>query len=149
MPKRALASTVLLDANTSLLQANETLILGSQLPLVPLHTFTGAVDGTLANGLNIRYMLHAVSSNNTKSLPAYDYSDLRIAYPIHNSTISVTVSNLFNQWADIRGLRYEGVPLPLNGYANTASYTQYTGANATEQFGLPYRSIYFSYEFRR
>ena len=144
----ALTSTVLLGANASLLQANETLILGDQIPRVPLHTFTGAVDGTFGNGLNVRYTLHTVSVNNTKALPAYDYSDVRFAYPFRNSTLSVTVSNLFNQWADIRGLRYEGVPLPLNGYATAASYAPYTGANATEQFGLPYRSIYFSYEFR-
>jgi hypothetical protein len=69
-------------------------------------------------------------------------------YPLRRGTFSVTVSNVFNQWADIRGLRYEGVPLPLNGYATGASYAPYTGASAAEQFGLPYRTIYFNYELR-
>ncbi len=134
----ALSSTVLLNANASLLQANETLVPGDQLPRLPLHTFTGAIDQTFSGGLNVRYTLHAVSVNNTKALPAYDYSDLRLSYPLKDATVSVTVSNLFNQWADIRGLRYEGVPLPLNSYATAASYAPYTGANATERFGLPY-----------
>lgn len=41
-------------------------------------------------------------------------------------------------------LRYEGVPLPLNSYAQPSAYAPYVGANATEQFGLPFRTIYFS-----
>ncbi len=144
----ALTSTVLLGANTALLQANETLVPGDQLPRLPLHTFTGAIDQTFPGGFNLRYTLHAVSANNTKALPAYDYSDLRMSYPLKDAMLSVTVSNLFNQWADIRGLRYEGVPLPLNSFAGPAAYAPYTGANATERFGLPYRGVYFSYQRR-
>lgn len=141
----ALTSTILLGANTQLLQANTTLIQNGQLPRLPLHTFNGSVDYTFGNGLDARYTLYTVSVNNTKSLPAYDYSDFSMAYPAgHGWVLTGTVLNLFNQWATIAGLRYEGVPLPLNGYATPGSYAQYTGANATEQFGLPFRTIYFS-----
>ncbi|HEV7180243.1 MAG TPA: hypothetical protein VGN11_10230, partial [Candidatus Baltobacteraceae bacterium] len=144
----SLTSTILLGANPLLLQKTLTLIPGDQVPRLPLHTFSGSFDATMRDGLNVRYTLHAVSVNNTKALPAYDYSDLRLLYPLRRGTFSVTVSNVFNQWADIRGLRYEGVPLPLNGYATGASYAPYTGASAAEQFGLPYRTIYFNYELR-
>jgi outer membrane receptor for ferrienterochelin and colicin len=141
----ALTSTLLLDANEPLLASNLTLILNNQLPRLPLHTFNGSADYTFANGLDARYTLYTVSINNTKSLPAYDYSDLTVNYPLgHGLLLTGTVLNLFNQWATIAGMRYEGVPLPLNGYATPASYAQYIGANATEQFGLPFRTIYFS-----
>jgi len=56
------------------------------------------------------------------------------------------VQNVFNQWSSIAGLRYEGVPLPLNNNASPSDYAPYIGANATERFGLPYRTVYFSYE---
>jgi len=141
----ALTSTMLLGANEPLLQNNLTLILGDQLARLPLHTFNGSADYTFGNGLDARYTLYTVSVNNTKSLPAYDYSDLSLNYPLgHDFLLTGTVLNLFNQWATIAGLRYEGIPLSLNNYATPASYAQYVGANATEQFGLPFRTIYFS-----
>ncbi|HTU83603.1 MAG TPA: TonB-dependent receptor, partial [Candidatus Acidoferrales bacterium] len=141
----ALTSTILLGANTSLLQSNLTLIVDSQLPRLPLHTFNGSMDYTFGDGIDARYTLYTVSANNTKSLPAYDYSDLSAAYPFgHGFVITGTVLNLFNQWGSIAGLRYEGEPLPLNSYAKPSDYAQYIGAAATEQFGLPYRTLYFS-----
>jgi outer membrane receptor protein involved in Fe transport len=141
----ALTSTLLLGASEPLLESNLTLVLNDQLPRLPLHTFNGSADYTFGDGLDARYTLYTVSVNNTKSLPAYDYSDLSLSYPLgHGLLLSGTVLNLFNQWATIAGMRYEGVPLPLNNYATPASYAQYTGANATEQFGLPFRTVYFS-----
>jgi outer membrane receptor for ferrienterochelin and colicin len=142
----SLTSTVLTNANVQLLQKTPTLVVDDQLPRLPLHTFDGSVDYTFGNHLDARYTLHTVSINNTKALPAYDYSDLSLGYPIGKGRITATVLNLFNQWGSIAGLRYEGVPLPLNGYAKPGSYAPYTGANATEQFGLPYRTAYFSYQ---
>jgi hypothetical protein len=115
---------------------------------LPLHTFNGSADYTLGNGLDLRYTLYAVSNNNTKALPAYDYSDFSAGLPLgHGGRLTATVLNAFNQWGSIAGLRYQGVPLPLNSYAKPSAYTQYTGASSTEQFGLPYRTIYFSYQF--
>ncbi|MBV9272195.1 MAG: TonB-dependent receptor [Candidatus Eremiobacteraeota bacterium] len=145
----ALTSTSILDAPTNLLTSNKTLILGDQLPRVPLHTFSASLDRTLRSGLDVRYTLHTVSVNNTKALPAYDYSDISATYPVKRGSFTVAVANLFNQYADNRGLRYEGVPLPLNGYATAADYAPVTGAASTELFGLPPRSIFFSYTLVR
>jgi hypothetical protein len=97
--------------------------------------------------LDLRYTLYTVSNNNTKALPAYDYSDFSAGYPLGPGILTGTILNLFNQWGSIAGLRYQGVPLALNSYAKPSAYAQYTGAAATEQFGLPYRTIYFSYQF--
>ena len=54
---------------------------------------------------------------------------------------------LFNQYSTIAGLIGEGVPLPLNQYAKPSAYAPYIGVAADEQFGLPFRTIYFSYQF--
>lgn len=146
----SLASTIIRNAPAALLQSNLSLILGSQLPRVPLHTFDGSLDATIGRAFDARYSFHAVSANNTKGLPAYNYSDLSVSYiASRNSTLNISVGNLFNQWASIAGLQYQGVPLALNSYATAAAYLPYTGAAATEQFGLPYRSIYVSYQFAR
>lgn len=146
----AITSTVLVGANTQLLQKTTTLIPGSQLARLPLHTFNGSADYTLPFGLDLRYTLYTVSADNTKSLPAYDYSDFSAGLPLgKEGRITATVLNLFNQWGSIAGLRYQGVPLALNSYAKPSAYAQYVGAAATEQFGLPYRTIYFSYQITR
>jgi outer membrane receptor protein involved in Fe transport len=145
----AVTSTALLDPAPGLLASNLTFVPGSQLPRVPLHTFDGSLDATLRGGFDVRYTLHTVSANNTKSLPAYDYSDLTLSYPVRNNGIlTVFIANVFNQQSNIAGLIGQGVPLALNGYANAASYAPYIGTAATEQYGLPYRQIYVSYQLR-
>ncbi len=143
-----LDSTVLKSVPTSFLQSNLTDIIGSQLPSLPLHTFQASVDHNFGRGIDARYTIYTVSVNNTKSLPAYNYSDLTASAPVAHGVFAATVYNLFSQYANIAGLRYEGVPLALNQYAKASDYAPYTGANATEWFGLPYRSIVFTYTFQ-
>jgi hypothetical protein len=137
-------SSALLSAPVTLLQSNQTLILGSQIPHVPLHTLDAAIDQRFGK-FEARYTFNAVSANNAKDLPAYDDSDLALALSAGRGTITASISNLFNQYADVRGLQYEGVPLALNSYATSASYAPYIGAAATEQFGLPARALYVNY----
>jgi outer membrane receptor protein involved in Fe transport len=142
-----LTSTVLLGANQQLLEANTALIPFSQLARLPLHSANIAADYTIGNKLDLRYTLYTVSAGNTKNLPAYNYSDVTAAYPIGNGVLTATVENLFNQYASIAGLVGDGLPLPLNQYAKPSAYTPYIGAASTEWFGLPFRSIYFSYQY--
>jgi hypothetical protein len=141
----ALTSTTIQSASPQFYQQNLTYIQGAQLPRVPLHTLNFSADGTPAKGLDVRYTLHWVSENNTKRLPGYNYSDLRITSRAGPGNFTVAVSNLFNQNAFIEGLLNAGQTLALNQYATAADYASLTGAGATELFGLPYRSIYFSY----
>ncbi len=144
----ALTSSVLRNAPPQLLESNLTDIIGSQIKGVPLHTGSIALDGTIGQ-VDARYTLYAVSTNNTKNLPAYDYSNVQVSVPVANTgTLTVAVANLFNQWANIAGLIGEGVPAPLNSYAKASAYTPLIGTAATEQFGLPYRTIYVSFQLR-
>jgi hypothetical protein len=145
----ALTSSVLKNAPPQLLESNLTDIIDSQIKGVPLHTANVALDDTIGV-IDTRYTFYAVSDNNTKNLPAYSYSNLAISMPVtHLGTFTVSVFNLFNQWANIAGLLGEGVPAPLNSYAPASAYVPLIGTAATEQFGLPYRSIYLSFQFRR
>jgi hypothetical protein len=140
-----LDSTALISAPVQLLQANVTLIPGAQLAHLPLHTFVGGFDQVVGHAVDLRYTIHTFSAGNTKSLPAYNYSDLRASVTAGHGLVSVTVSNLFNQWANIQGLRGDGIPLALNAYATPANYAPLVGNAATEQFGLPYRTIFVNY----
>jgi outer membrane receptor protein involved in Fe transport len=143
----ALTSSSLLGANVNLLEDNNTLIPFSQIARVPLHTANVAADYTIGRGLDLRYTLYTVSAGNTKSLPAYDYSNFSAGYPLGDGVLTATVLNIFNQYATIAGLIGEGVALPLNQYAKASAYTPYIGESADEQFGLPFRTVYFSYQF--
>jgi hypothetical protein len=139
-------STVVRSASPQFYENNLTIIQDAQLPRVPLQKFNIAADGTLTPRIDLRYTLHYVGENNTKRIGAYNYSDLRLsASGVGPGTFSASVFNLFNQDAFIFGLLGQGQPLALNQYATKADYAPYVGAAATEEFGLPYRQVYFTY----
>jgi hypothetical protein len=138
-------STTIVSIPTAVLKSNLTLIPGAQLPNIPIQTLMFAVDHSFSRGFEARYTLNASAANNSKNLPAYNYSTLRFDTPAGAGRLTFTVDNLFNQYADIRGYIDEGVPLALNQYATAASYAPYIGASSTEHFGLPYRALYVNY----
>ncbi len=144
----ALDSTVIVSAPLPLLEANLKLIPGGQLPSLPLHTLDASLDRQLTRTLDMRYTYHWVADNNTKRLPAYGYSDLRMTAALGRSALSLEVENLFNQYADLRGLLYEGEPYALNRYATPAAYVPYLGAAESERFGLPPRTVYLNASYR-
>jgi outer membrane receptor for ferrienterochelin and colicin len=141
----AVTSTILTTADNQVLQNNLTYVLGSQLPHIPLQTFTTALNATIAPALDARYTLHTISANNTKALPAYNYSELSFSHPIGSGRLTASIFNLFNQNAGSVGLENFGVPLALNSFATASAYAPYVGAAATEQFGLPPRMLYVHY----
>jgi hypothetical protein len=141
----AVTSTILTAADPQVLESNLTYIVGSQLPDVPLQTFNASLDATIGHGLEARYTLHTISANNTKALPAYNYSELSLSHPIGTGRLTASIFNLFNQYASSYGLENLGVPLALNAYATASDYAPYIGTAATEQFGLPSRMLYVNY----
>jgi hypothetical protein len=141
----ALDSTVLVSVPTAYLKSNLNIIPGSQLPNLPLQTGEFALDHRFGHGLEARYSVNLFSANNSKNLPAYNVSRLRVDIPGGAGRFTLTIDNLFNQYGNIEGLIGQGVPLALNGYAGAAAYAPYIGASATEQFGLPPRSLYLNF----
>jgi len=138
-------STDIVSIPTQVLKSNLTLVPGAQLPNLPLHTGSVALDQGFARGVEVRYTLDAFSANNSKNLPGYTLSSLRLDVPLGTSRVTFSVQNLFNQYSFIEGMEGLGVPLALNQYATASSYQPYIGASATEQFGLPARGFYINY----
>lgn len=138
-------STDIVSIPTQVLKSNLTLVPGAQLPNLPLHTGSVALDQGFARGVEVRYTLDAFSANNSKNLPGYTISSLRLDLPVGTSRLTFSVQNLFNQDNFIEGMEGLGVPLALNQYATASSYQPYIGAAATERFGLPARGFYLNY----
>jgi hypothetical protein len=141
----AIDSTVIESVPTALLKSDLTLIPGTQLPNLPLQTGEFALDHSFGHGIEARYSVQTFSANNSKNLPAYNVSRLRLDVPGGPGRFTLTIDNLFDQYGNIRGLIGEGVPLALNQYAGASAYMPFIGAASTEQFGLPPRSLYITY----
>jgi len=140
----AVTSTSLVSGVTQLLQKNLTYIPGAQLPRVPLQTFTVALDARVLPRLEARFDVNTVSANNTKSLPAYNYSDIGLSAPLGPVRLSAGITNLFNQWTDVESLENSGVPLALNAYATASNYAAETGTAATEALALQPRMLFIN-----
>jgi hypothetical protein len=144
----AVTSTALVNGVTQLLQKNLNYIPGAQLPRVPLQTFTVAFDASLTRRLEARFDVNTVSGDNTKALPAYNYSDVTLTSAVGSGKLSLSISNVFNQWSDNFSLENLGVPLALNQYATASSYTAQIGKSATELLGLQPRMLFVNYTVR-
>ncbi len=144
----AVTSTVLVNGVPQLLQKNLTYVPGSQFPHVPLQTFTVALDALVTPAVEFRYDFNTVSADNTKALPAYDYSDVVVTAPVGPGKLSFAVTNLFNEWSNNFSLENTGVPLALNSYATASSYAPQLGKSATEQLALQPRMLFVNYAIR-
>ncbi|PZR60284.1 MAG: hypothetical protein DLM53_11460 [Candidatus Eremiobacter antarcticus] len=144
-------SSILKSDDPSLIDPNLggslVLVPNSQLPNVPLHKYSYALDYTFGHDIEARLSNYHVSENNPKNLPAYGYSDLTLSGPLGKGTLSATVQNLWRNDAFYEGNIGEGYPLALNKLAQPSDYQHFFGAQATEQFGLPFRTIQFNYSF--
>jgi len=141
-------STALRAADVTTLQNNLTLIVGSQLPGVPLHKAQAALDWTVGNNIDLRLTQYYVSANNSKNRGSYDYGDFQVNVPLSTvSSVNFAVSNVFSQFTGYNGQIGQGQTLPLNQYATAANYTPLIGTSATELFGLPPRQFFVSYTY--
>jgi outer membrane receptor protein involved in Fe transport len=145
-------STVLKSDSPSLINplfgGSLTLIPNSQLPNVPLHKWSVTLDYTFGNDVEAQLETDHEAENNQRDLPAYTWSNLSLSIPAGDGEFTTTVDNVFQTDADYRGLIGEGYPLPLNHFAQASDYAPYLGAEATERFGLPFRTINFNYTIK-
>ncbi|HLW38206.1 MAG TPA: hypothetical protein VKR99_07235, partial [Candidatus Eremiobacteraceae bacterium] len=141
----AITSSTLSSADVSVLQNNLGLIPGSQLPGVPLHTYSVALDYQTKKNYEARIVDYWTAANNAKNSPAFSWANLLLSAPAGPGSFNVNVYNVFEQDVEIRGLIGQGVPRALNRYASPTDYQPLIGAAATERFGLLPRTIEFSY----
>jgi len=127
---------------------NLTLIPNSQIPNIPLHKWSFTLDYTFWRDIEVQLETYHESENNQNNLPAFTTSNFVVTVPFGISTFTTSVNNLWQTDTDYRGLIGEGYPLALNGFAQPSDYQQYLGAQATERFGLPYRTIDFNYTIK-
>ena len=142
-------SSVLRSSDPSLINpafgGTLSLVPNSQLPNVPLHKWSYAFDYTFWHNIEARLSTYHVSENNPKNLPAYGYSDLELSGPVGPGTLGATVSNIWKNDAFYEGRIGEGYPLALNSFAQPSDYQPFFGSQATERFGLPFRTIQLNY----
>jgi outer membrane receptor protein involved in Fe transport len=125
-----------------------SLIPNAQLPNIPLHKWSFTLDYTFWRDIEAQLETYHESENNQHNLPAFTASNLSIGVPIGAGTFTTTVSNLWQTYADYRGLIGEGYPLALNSFAQPSDYQPFLGAQTTERFGLPLRTIQFNYSIK-
>ncbi|GAC1402301.1 MAG: hypothetical protein NVSMB64_01880 [Candidatus Velthaea sp.] len=131
----------------SVLANNVTTVPSLQLPGVPVHKNNIAADYTLGGGVELRLTRYYVGINNPKNAPAYNYSNFQISAPAGKfGSVNLAVNNAFNQFADNRGRIGNGVRLPVNSFAT--NFAPLVGQDATELYGLPYRSFLVTYTAR-
>lgn len=149
-------SSALRAADVVTLQNNPTLIVGSQLPGVPIHKGSIALDATLFKNIDFRLTQTFVSAGNTKNASAYNYGDFVINAPVKQyGTVNIGISNVFNQQTSYLGYTGtyngqfgHGLPLPLNQFSSGLSaYQPLVGSAATELFGLSPRQVFISYTY--
>ena len=144
----AVESTALRAADVTTLQNNLILIVGAQLPGVPLHKAQVALDAIVGRNIDLRLTQYYVSGNNSKNSVAYNYGDFTANVPVGSaSSVNFAVSNVFNQYTGYNGQIGHGVPLALNQYATPSNYTPLIGTAATELFGLPNQQFFVSYSY--
>ena len=141
---------ILQAAPVSLLQQVNTLSIGRQLPAVPMHKASAALDATFGPHVNARLTGYFTGINNAKSRPGYSSFDLETTATVRHGSFNIAVHNLFQQGADFRDALGHGVPLPLNQYATPAQQAANAPivcGSACELFNLPYRTITLTYRF--
>jgi len=145
-------STALKSSDPSLINpafnGTLTLIPNAQLPNIPLHKWSFTLDYTFWRNVEVQLETYHESENNQNNLPAFTTSNLNVSVPVGAGTFSTTVKNLWQTDADYRGLIGEGYPLALNSFAQPSDYQPFLGAQATERFGLPFRTIDFNYSIK-
>lgn len=143
-------SSVPISVPLSILAGNFSLIPNGQLPGIPLHKYNFSFDYTFGHGIEARTDTYFIDANNPKNLPAYNYTDVSLSAPTGKfGTISAIVGNVFQQFADYRGLIGEGFPRALNpAFAAQENFAPLLGNQATERFGLPFRTVQFLYTLK-
>ncbi|HEY9086472.1 MAG TPA: TonB-dependent receptor plug domain-containing protein [Candidatus Tyrphobacter sp.] len=139
-------SDVLERADTPLLAANKTLILGGQLPNVPLHKASFAVEQRFSDAVDGALVYNWTGAGNPSNLPAYSFVNAQFSIGLPRGALHVIVNNLFDQWSGDRALIGQGTALPLSPLAQPGDYAPYVGIDATTEYPLAPRRVEVYYQ---
>ena len=118
----------------ALLQTNPYLVNKTQFQKIPLQKAFGSLAYANASGVKAEVDETYVGNNNEFVIPAFWYTDASIAKTTNNITITLGVSNLFNNGWTQYGEIGLGTPVPVNSYGMANGLT--TGlAQGQELYG--------------
>ncbi len=133
-------SIVLNDLPDMVLKTDPTLVNGIQVFGVPLHKATLGLEVETRGGLSVDLDGHAVGPNNPQQLPGYAYADVSLAQTLPKQTsIAVSIANLFNSHAQTYGLVGYGLPYATNSFSGASSNPFLQQFN--ERYGLAPRAL--------
>jgi outer membrane receptor protein involved in Fe transport len=95
-------SGVYLGVPDSILQKNPTIINGSQINNLPLHSASASVDFASLKGFEIRFDNYYVGANNPYGRQSFFYTNALISQDVgKHTTLNVGVQNVFNQASSV------------------------------------------------
>jgi outer membrane receptor protein involved in Fe transport len=124
-----------------ILQSNTGMINGQQLWYIPLHRASLGIGYSDSTGFATRIDGYYVGMPNEFQRPAFMYANFNISKSFPTGvTVNLGVNNLFNSAAQQYGFFGYGQFRPQNQYGCAANAFD----EASEEFGLPYRQLWFT-----
>lgn len=132
-------SAAFLNIPDSILQQNVTTINGAQIAGVPLHKATATLSyGN--RGFNAQLIGNYIGPNNNYARQGFWFANANVSQSVGRITVALSANNLFDSAAQVWGYFGYGTYAPENTYGTDTSAFQ----QGTEQFGLPYRQVFFT-----
>jgi outer membrane receptor protein involved in Fe transport len=132
-------SAVYLAVPDSILQQNTTIINGAQIAGIPLHKATATLSyGN--RGFDAQFIGNYIGPNNTYNRQGFWFANANVSKTVGSITLSLSANNLFDSAAQIWGYFGLGTFVPENRFGTDTNAFQ----QSTEQFGLPYRQLFFT-----
>ena len=125
-----------------ILQNNQYIINGAQIAGVPLRKANFTLAFANPRGLAAQIDAHFIDQNNPYNRPAFWFANAGISDDVGPVTINLGANNLFNSAASRYGLIGLGTYTPVNAL-NASAYPNAL-SEGSEEFGLPYRQIWFT-----
>jgi outer membrane receptor protein involved in Fe transport len=133
-------SAAFLSIPDSILQQNVTTINGAQIAGIPLHKASATISyGNRA--FNAQVIGNYIGSNNNYARPAFWFANANVSETVSDKiTLSLSANNIFDSAAQRWGYFGQGLFVPENKFGTDTNAFQ----QGTEQFGLPYRQVFFT-----
>ncbi len=141
-------SAAYLGIPTDILIANTNLLDGGQIYGVPLRQGTTGLAYQDNNGFGARIDATYIGGNNSWNRNPFWFANTSISKTSGQTTVGLGVYNIFNSAAQQYGLIGSGVYMPQNFYGLAAQGGATSGLEqSSEQYGLPFRSYWFTVKF--
>lgn len=137
-------SAAYLGVPDDILASNYAIINGGQIAGVPLHKADVSLIFQNPRGFGARLDEHYIGDNNSYNRPAFWFANASVSKDVGPLTLNFGANNLFNNAAQQWGYIGLGTYSPVNNVAGNPQAYPNALAEAQEEFGLPFRQLWFS-----